>query len=339
MQQEEPVDKDVAHRMQLDYIRDLAKKTHGEGGNLPSPKNRTATGDTSGITNPMVAKMIQDASARKQAGGVSALPPASAPAGQAPPTPQEAKALVNTLLTLGKDEAGNPVQEKLEDMPHMLIAGQTGSGKSYKMKEMLTELMHNNTPDLLKTLLIDPKGTEFSGMDTKYSVSPTTPIVKNPEQAITALTWLNGEMDRRLSQGIDKPKIVAAVDELGDLLANSPPSVERTLSRLAAKSRSAGIHMLLGTQRPDASVLKGLMKANIPARMAFKTPDKVNSNIILGRSGAEALEPHHSIYMSPQRGAPVSLFPSSYTGPQAIPEASPAEQAQPDLAAAGSGVN
>lgn len=329
-------DPDVSHRMQLDYIRGVAAKTHGEGGKAPNKKGRLETGDTSGVSNPAVAQMIKDAAAHKQqsampVGGASpsALPPVMG--NQPPKTPATIpQALANTLLTLGKDEAGNPVQEDLKDMPHMLIAGQTGSGKSYKMKEMLSELMHNNTPDQLKTLLIDPKGTEFSGMDTKYSVSPTMPIVKNPEQAITALTWLNGEMDRRLSQGVDSPKIVAGIDELGDLLANSPPSVERTLTRLAAKSRSAGIHMLLGTQRPDASVLKGLMKANIPARMAFKTPDKVNSNIILGRSGAEALEPYHSIYMSPKQGVPTQLFPSSYTGPQ--PEVPPqAEVAKAEM--------
>ncbi len=307
-------DPDVAHRVELDYIKGVAAKTHGEGGKAPSKESRVDTGNTAGITNPVVAKMIQEAAARKQQ-GASALPlvPGNSTPKATPPIPQ---AVANTLVTLGKDAEGKPVQEDLEDMPHMLIAGQTGSGKSYKMKEMLTELMHNNTPDQLKTLLVDPKGTEFSGMDTKYSVSPTMPIVKNPEQAITALTWLNGEMDRRLSKGENSPKIVAAIDELGDLLANSPPSVERTLTRLAAKSRSAGIHMLLGTQRPDATVLKGLMKANIPARMAFKTPDATNSRIILGRGGAEALEPYHSIYMSPKQGVPTQLFPSSYTGPQ-----------------------
>lgn len=286
------------------YMSNLQTR-QGEGAQLPSALPMSPDAKAA-----IMAKMGLGAAP-------SALPnvnaaPATAPAPTVPAIPP-----ANTMLTLGKDEAGNPVQEDLKDMPHMLIAGQTGSGKSYKMKEMLNELMHNNTPEQLKTLLVDPKGTEFSDMDTSHAISPTMPIVKNPEQAISALTWLNGEMDRRLSKGIDSPKIVAAVDELGDLLANSPPSVERTLSRLAAKSRSAGIHMMLATQRPDAQVLKGLMKANVPARMAFKTPDATNSRIILGRSGAESLLPRESIYMSPHQGVPMKLYPSSYSGPAA----------------------
>lgn len=224
-------------------------------------------------------------------------------------------ALANLMVTLGKDEAGKPVQEDLSSMPHMMIAGQTGSGKTYKMKEMLSELERNNTPDKLKVMAIDPKGSgDFDALGGKYAVMPDGPA-KDPETAITDLTWLNGEMNNRLAKGVSDPKIVMAIDELGDLLQNSPASTQRILTSLAQKSRSAGIHMLLGTQRPDATVLKGLMKANIPARMAFKTPDKVNSNIILGRSGAEALEPYQSIYMSPQHGEPQKLFPSSYAGP------------------------
>jgi DNA segregation ATPase FtsK/SpoIIIE-like protein len=298
----------IGQRLSKDYMDYKALKPSqgsamtGAGAQLPSA---SVLGNLksvpSDITNPVAKKMIADLQAKRS--GI-------APAPQV--TPQEA----NTLVTLGKDIEGKPVQEDLKDMPHMLIAGQTGSGKSYKMNEMLQELMHNNTPDKLKMMLVDPKGTEFPDFDNKYSVLPKG-AVKDPETAISALTWLNGEMNNRLANGTNNPKIVLAVDELADLLQNSPASTQRILGSLAAKTRSAGIHMMLATQRPDADVLKGIMKANIPARMAFKTPDKVNSNIILGRSGAEALEPHQSIYMSPQHGEPQQLFPTSYTGPAA----------------------
>lgn len=205
----------------------------------------------------------------------------------------------NTAVTIGNGPDGKPVTENLENMPHMLIAGQTGSGKSFKMRQMLDELARNNTPDNLKLMVVDPKGTEFPDLDPKYSMIPKGTI-KDPESAISALTWLGGEMDRRLAKGENTPKVVLAVDELADLLMNSPKSTERTITRLAQKSRSAGIHMMLSTQRPDADVLKGLIKANIPARLAFKTPDSTNSRIILGTKGAESLGQYHSMYMSPK---------------------------------------
>lgn len=216
--------------------------------------------------------------------------------------------MANTAITIGNDESGKPVTENLEAMPHMLISGQTGSGKSYKMRQMLGELMKNNTPDNMKFMVIDPKGTEFPDIDPNYSITPKG-VIKDPETAISGLTWLGGEMDRRLSKGESKPRIVVAVDELADLLMNSPPSVQRTLTRLAQKSRSAGINMMLSTQRPDADVLKGIMKANIPARLAFKTTDSTNSRIILGTGGAEKLAPHQSIYISPQHTSPINLNP------------------------------
>lgn len=297
--------------MARNYMDNLQNK-QGAGSQLPSAAPLAPDAKAAIMAKMNLTPSSPSASALPQMGAQATAPAAITPAKQ--------EALANLLVTLGKDEAGKPIQEDLGTMPHMMIAGQTGSGKSYKMNEMLQELMHNNTPDNLKMMLVDPKGTEFPNFDNKYSVLPKGAI-KDPESAVSAMTWLEGEMDHRLKNGISSPKIVLAVDELADLLMNSPPSVQRTLTRLAQKSRSAGINMMLATQRPDAGVLKGLMKANIPARMAFKTPDSMNSRIILGRTGAEGLEPHQSMYMSPLHGVPEKLFPTSYTGPApAAPE-------------------
>jgi DNA segregation ATPase FtsK/SpoIIIE, S-DNA-T family len=188
--------------------------------------------------------------------------------------------------------AGQPVTADLAALPHLLIAGTTGSGKSVFMRSLLADLLDTDT--LL--LLIDPKRVEFAA----YRNSPqlvTRPLV-DPEQAEAALLWLRNEMEERyrLLEGrgllnidsTDMPRIVAVVDELANLILLHP-RVEKPLVALASMGRAAGIHLVLATQRPSADVLTGLLRANIPARVAMTVATQMESRIILDEPGAEKL--------------------------------------------------
>lgn len=207
-------------------------------------------------------------------------------------------------FAVGKDIAGNPVVADLEDMPHLLIAGQTKSGKSVMINTMLASLLYRNSPSDLKLILIDPKHVEMAPYeDIPHLIAP---VITEPEKCISALKWAVAEMERRLKtfaevkqrdiQGYNKlkkeegmPYIVLVIDELADLMMMAARDVEALIVRIAQKARAAGIHLVLATQRPDANTVTGLIKANVPARIAFAVQDQINSRIIIDSMGAEKL--------------------------------------------------
>jgi S-DNA-T family DNA segregation ATPase FtsK/SpoIIIE len=207
-------------------------------------------------------------------------------------------------FVIGRDIAGDPVIASLDKMPHLLIAGQTGSGKSVMINTLLTSLLYKNSPSDMKLILVDPKQVEL----TPYNDIPhlLTPVITEPEKCISALKWAVSEMERRLKTfaGVHKrnieefnnlsdqdsmPYIVIVIDELADLMMMAARDVEALIVRIAQKARAAGIHLVLATQRPSADVITGLIKANVPARIAFTVAGQVNSNIILDSMGAEKL--------------------------------------------------
>jgi S-DNA-T family DNA segregation ATPase FtsK/SpoIIIE len=207
-------------------------------------------------------------------------------------------------FVIGKDIVGNPVLGNLETMPHLLIAGQTGSGKSVMINTFLTSLLYKNSPADMKLILVDPKQVEMAlYKDIPHLLSP---VITEPEKCISALKWAIAEMERRLKafaevgkrnigeyNNVKKeegmPYIVIVIDELYDLMAMAARDVEALVARLAAKARAAGIHLVLATQRPSVDVITGLIKANVPARIAFTTVSQVDSRTIIDQVGAEKL--------------------------------------------------
>jgi S-DNA-T family DNA segregation ATPase FtsK/SpoIIIE len=192
----------------------------------------------------------------------------------------------------------------LEEMPHLLIAGQTKSGKSVMINTLLASFLYRNTPSDLKLILVDPKHVEMA----PYEDIPhlLAPVVTEPEKCISALKWAVAEMERRLKtfaevkqrdiQGYNAlkkeegmPHIIIVIDELADLMMVASRDVEALIARIAQKARAAGIHLVLATQRPDANVVTGIIKANVPAQIAFAVKDQVNSRIIIDQGGAEKL--------------------------------------------------
>ena len=206
-------------------------------------------------------------------------------------------------LGLGKDVVGQPVVADLAKMPHLLIAGATGSGKSVGINAIICSILFKATPDEVRFLLIDPKRIELSG----YEDIPHLlhPVVVDPKMANRALQWAVREMERRYmlldemrvksfasyNQVAEEklPLIVIVVDELADLMMISSREVEESIARLAQMARAAGMHLILATQRPSVDVLTGLIKANFPTRISFKVFSKVDSRTILDMSGAEHL--------------------------------------------------
>ncbi len=207
-------------------------------------------------------------------------------------------------FAIGKDIAGIGVVGELESMPHLLVAGQTGSGKSVMINTLLTSLLYRNSPADLKMILVDPKQVEL----TPYNHIPhlLTPVITEPEKCISALKWAVNEMERRYSllaengkrniQGFNAsnkedhmPYIVIVIDELADLMMLAARDVEALIVRIAQKARAVGIHLVLATQRPSVDVITGLIKANIPARIAFTVASQVDSRTILDQVGAEKL--------------------------------------------------
>jgi DNA segregation ATPase FtsK/SpoIIIE, S-DNA-T family len=207
-------------------------------------------------------------------------------------------------FAIGKDIAGRPVVADLAKMPHLLVAGQTGSGKSVMINDILTSLLFRSSPSDLKLILVDPKQVEL----TPYNDIPhlLTPVINEPEKCISALKWAVAEMERRLramsevgkrniaeynnlkkEEGM--PYIVIVIDELADLMMVAARDVESLIVRLAQKARAAGIHLVLATQRPSVDVITGLIKANVPARIAFTVASQVDSRTIIDQMGAEKL--------------------------------------------------
>ena len=210
-------------------------------------------------------------------------------------------------IALGKDIVGNPFVTDLKRLPHLLIAGTTGSGKSVGINAMILSLLYRNDPDSLKLMLIDPKMLEFS----IYNDIPhlITPVITDAVKAIAALANMVGEMERRYKmmaesrtknidtynekakkKGIDTmPFIVVIIDELADLMMNGGKDVEYSIARLAQMARASGIHLIVATQRPSVDVVTGLIKANLPSRLSYRVGQRIDSKVILDALGADSL--------------------------------------------------
>ena len=215
------------------------------------------------------------------------------------------KAKSPLTLALGKDIVGAPFVTDLKKLPHLLIAGTTGSGKSVGINAMILSLLYRNSPDELKFLMIDPKMLEFSIFNDIPHL--LTPVITEAKKAITALNSMVKEMERRyklmakarvkniegynskVSREEKLPYIVIIIDELADLMMTSGKDVEYSIARLAQMARASGIHLIVATQRPSVDVVTGLIKANLPSRISFKVGQKIDSKVILDQYGAETL--------------------------------------------------
>ncbi|MBW5802325.1 cell division protein FtsK [Coxiella endosymbiont of Ornithodoros amblus] len=261
-------------------------------------------------------------------------------------TKQYQNARSSLTLALGKDIGGHPVIVDLAKMPHLLVAGTTGSGKSVSLNAMLLSLLYKSTPQQLRLILIDPKMLELS----VYEGIPhlLTPVVTDMKDAATALRWCVVEMERRYrlmaSLGVrnilgynakvkeaieagtplldplqanpegkppelqELPQLVVIADEFADMMVVVGKKVETLIVRLAQKARAAGIHLIFATQRPSVDVITGLIKANIPTRVAFQVSSKIDSRTILDQQGAEQLLGHGDLlYLAPGSGVPVRV--------------------------------
>jgi len=223
-------------------------------------------------------------------------------------------------IALGKDIVGKPFVTDLKKLPHLLIAGTTGSGKSVGINAMILSLLYRNSPDRLRLMMIDPKMLEFS----IYNDIPhlLTPVITQPKKAITALSNMVGEMERRyqlMSQTRTKnietynekakkenrdqlPYIVVVIDELNDLMMTGGKDVEFSIARLAQMARASGIHLIVATQRPSVDVVTGLIKANLPSRISYRVGQKIDSKVILDAIGAESLLGRGDMLFTPPSG-------------------------------------
>ncbi len=211
-------------------------------------------------------------------------------------------------LALGVDISGQPVVADLAKMPHLLVAGTTGSGKSVAVNTMICSILMTRTPQDLRLILVDPKMLELSMYDDIPHL--LVPVVTNPHKAAKALNWAVYEMERRYQlmsearvrnlEGYNKaaekqegaerlPQIVIVIDELADLMMVAGKEVEQAICRIAQKARAAGLHLILATQRPSVDVITGLIKANLPSRLSFQVSSKIDSRTILDQMGAEQL--------------------------------------------------
>jgi S-DNA-T family DNA segregation ATPase FtsK/SpoIIIE len=225
----------------------------------------------------------------------------------------------NMMTALGKDVSGKPTFAQIDKMPHLLIAGSTGSGKSVCVNAIITSLLYQNSPDELKFILVDPKRVELP----LYNGIPylLTPVITDVKKTINALKWTITEMERRFEvlskagkrniasynkSNSDKlPYIVFVIDELADLMSTAANDVEAGVVRLAQMARAVGIHLILATQRPSVEVITGLIKANIPGRIAFSVASLIDSRTILDSSGAENLVGNGDmLYVGPEHSRP-----------------------------------
>ena len=227
---------------------------------------------------------------------------------------------------LGQDVAGNAVAADLSRMPHLLVAGATGSGKSVCVNGIITCLMLHNTPNTLRFIMVDPKRVELTG----YNGIPhlLAPVVTDLERVVGVLQWVTREMDSRYqkfadvgSRNIDDynkkaksmghnklPFLVVVIDELADLMMVAPDQTERLITRMAQLARATGIHMIISTQRPSVDVVTGLIKANFPARISFAVASGTDSRVIIDQPGAERLLGQGDmLFQAPDAPAPVRL--------------------------------
>jgi S-DNA-T family DNA segregation ATPase FtsK/SpoIIIE len=226
-------------------------------------------------------------------------------------------------VSLGLDVSGKPIVADIAKMPHVLIAGQTGSGKSVCINAFLVSLLFRAAPTEVKFILVDPKRVEL----TRYNGLPhlLSPVIVEPDKVLSALRWIMAEMDRRYklfaqagARNIDSynemsgfqalPYIVLFIDELADIMLFSPVEVEDSITRIAQMSRATGIHMVLATQRPSVDVITGLIKANVPSRIAFAVASQVDSRVILDTQGAEKLlGKGDMLYLPPEQAKPLRI--------------------------------
>ncbi|MDH5174118.1 MAG: DNA translocase FtsK [Elusimicrobiota bacterium] len=240
-------------------------------------------------------------------------------------SPEFKKATSLLSLALGKTVAGKTYIADLNQMPHLLIAGATGSGKTVSINSIILSILYRATPEEVKFLLIDPKMVELP----IYNGIPhlKSPVVTNVKEAVAALKWIVGEMENRYrrfaasetrdifeynrkfkEEGKKIPFIVIIIDELADLMATAPNQVEQVIIRLAQMSRAVGIHLVLATQRPSVNVITGIIKANLPARLAFEVISKVDSRTILDMNGAENLLGRGDmLFLAPGEAKPIRL--------------------------------
>jgi len=228
-------------------------------------------------------------------------------------------------IALGMSVDGNPVSADLTQMPHLLIAGTTGSGKSKCINAIIISILANRSPDDVKFIMVDPKRVELTG----YNGLPhlVAPVVVELEKTVGVLRWVTREMDERYKKfskagarnlidynhilapgSAPMPYIVVIIDELADLMMTAPEETERAVSRIAALARATGIHLVIATQRPSVDVVTGLIKANFPARIAFAVAGSVDSRVILDQPGAERLlGKGDMLYLSGDAPAPLRM--------------------------------
>lgn len=227
------------------------------------------------------------------------------------------------LVALGLDVSGNPFTANIAKMPHVLIAGTTGSGKSVLINSWISSILFRSTPSEVRVIMVDPKRVELIG----YNGIPhlLTPVIVEPDKILSALKWALSEMDRRYKlfaeigvRNIDGynelsgfqaiPYIVIFIDELADLMAYAPVEVEDSICRLAQMARATGIHLVVATQRPSVDVITGLIKANIPSRIAFNVSSMIDSRVILDMPGAEKLLGRGDmLYIPPDQAKPTRI--------------------------------
>lgn len=228
-----------------------------------------------------------------------------------------------TVIGLGLDVSGNPVISDIAKMPHVLIAGTTGSGKSVLLNALIATLLFRASPQEVKLILIDPKRVELTG----YNDIPhlLTPVIDEPEKSLSAVKWATHEMERRyklfreaqvkniagyneLSGFQALPYIIIVIDELHNLMEFAPAEVENAIIRLASMARATGIHLVVATQRPSVDVITGTIKANIPCRIAFNVSSMVDSRVVLDTPGAEKLlGKGDMLYIPPEASKPVRI--------------------------------
>ncbi len=226
-------------------------------------------------------------------------------------------------VALGFDVSGKPIVADIAKMPHVLIAGQTGSGKSVCINTFMASLLFRAAPTEVKLILVDPKRVELTG----YNGIPhlLSPVIVEPEKVLSALRWVMAEMDRRYKSFADAgarnidtynemsgfqalPYIVVFIDELADIMLFAPVEVEDAITRIAQMSRATGIHMVLATQRPSVDVITGLIKANVPSRIAFAVSSQIDSRVILDTQGAEKLlGKGDMLYLPPEQAKPLRI--------------------------------